>query len=174
MSENNSCIRTSVLLGLCLVFFLSAPLTYGQIGEVIQENKVIIGSARATTLQLPFIEYAEVTDMPPYYTLWYWDDTTTDRKVRSLEFHATELELDYLYNVLKEGFDVSMQRIEIGESRLVTRRPLRPGQPLKINIYYGDDSVGTLYLKEGALETLLGNTRNPVHTKADLAGTTIE
>ena len=174
MSEINSCIRTSVLLGLCLVSFLSAPLTYGQIGEVIQENKVIIGSARATTLQLPFIEYAEVTDMPPYYTLWYWDDTTTDRKVRSLEFHATELELDYLYNVLKEGFDVSMQRIEIGESRLVTRRPLRPGQPLKINIYYGDDSVGTLYLKEGALETLLGNTRNPVHTKADLAGTTIE
>ena len=174
MSENNSCIRSSALWGLCLVLFLSAPLAYGQIGEVIQENKVIVGSARATTLELPFIEYAEVTDMPPYYTLWYWDDTTSDRKVRSLEFHATELELDYLYNVLKEGFDVSMQRIEIGESRLVTRRPLRPGQPLKINIYYGDDSVGTLYLKEGALETLLGNTRNPVQTKADLAGTTIE
>ena len=67
-----------------------------------------------------------------------------------------------------------MQRIEIGDARLVTRRPVRPGQPLKINIYYGDDSVGTLYLKEDALETLLGNTRNPAHTKADLAGAIIE
>ncbi|MGB5404120.1 MAG: hypothetical protein WBN13_09115 [Robiginitalea sp.] len=174
MSENISCNRSRFLCALCLTLFLSTPLAYGQIGEVIQENKMIVGSARETTLELPFIEYAEVTDMPPYYTLWYWDETTSDRKVRSLEFHATDLELDYLYTVLKEGYDVSMQRIEIGEARLVTRRPLRSGQPLKINIYYGDDSVGTLYLKKDALETLLGNTRNPARTRADLAGTIIE
>ncbi|MGB5190292.1 hypothetical protein [Robiginitalea sp.] len=174
MSENISCYRSSFLCVLCLALFLSSPQASGQIGEVIQENKVIVGSGRPSTLELPFIEYSEVSDMPPYYTLWYWDDTHSERKVKSLEFHATELELDYLYGVLKKGYDVSMQRIEIGESRLVTRRPVRPGQPLKINIYYGDDSVGTLYLKEDALESLLGNTRNTARTKADLAGTIIE
>jgi hypothetical protein len=174
MYQKYSCSRSYFPLGLCLALFLSAPLAYGQIGEVIQEHKMIIGSAQEATLELPFIEYSEVTDLPPYYTLWYWDDTTTDRKIKALQFHATDLELDYLYKVLKEGFDVSMQRIEIGESRLVTRRPLRPGNPLKINIYYGDDSIGTFYLKEGDLEPLLGISRSPSRTNADLAGTTME
>ena len=174
MHQNSSCSRSYIFLGLCLALFFSASVTYSQIGEVIQENKMIIGSAQAATLELPFIEYSQVTDMPPCYTLWYWDDTTSDRKIKALQFHATELELDYLYKVLKEGFDVSMQRIEVGESRLVTRRPLRPGNPLKINIYYGDDSVGTFYLKEGALEPLLGKSRNPARTNADLAGAIIE
>lgn len=161
-------------MALCLTLFSLAPVANAQIGKVIQENKFIVGSARASTLELPFIEYSEVTGMPPYYTLWYWDDTTSDRKIRALQFHATDLELDYLYKVLKEGYNVSMQRIEVGESRLVTRRPLSPGNPLKINIYYEDDTVGTFYLKEETLEPLLGNSRNPSRTKYDLAGTVIE
>ncbi|MDM9630914.1 hypothetical protein [Robiginitalea aurantiaca] len=174
MYLKSSSRRSNLLVALCLMLFLAAPEAKGQIGDVIQENKVIVGSARASTLQLPFIEYSEVTGMSPYYTLWYWDDTTSDRKIKALQFHATDLELDYLYKVLKDGFSVSMQRIEIGESRLVTRRPLRSGNPLKINIYYEDNSVGTFYLKEATLEPLLGNTRNPVRTRDDLAGTLIE
>ena len=174
MTPKSTYRRGGLFFTLCIIFTLSVTEVKGQIGEVTQENKVIVGSARSTTLQLPFIEYSEITGMPPYYTLWYWDDTTSDRKIKALQFHATDLELDYLYKVLKEGFAVSMQRIEIGEARLVTRRPLRNGNPLKINIYYPDDTVGTFYLKETTLEPLLGNTRNPVRTKDDLAGTIIE
>lgn len=174
MRRITSCSRGYILFALCLILFSLAPSANAQIGKVIQENKVVVGSARASTLELPFIEYSEITGMPPFYTLWYWDDTTSDRKIKALQFHATDLELDYLYKVLKEGYNVSMQRIEIGESRLVTRRPLSPGKPLKINIYYEDDSVGTFYLKEATLEPLLGNSRSPARSEGDLVGTVIE
>jgi hypothetical protein len=97
----------------------------------------------------------------PYYTLWYWDDSKSERQVKSLEFFASELELDYLYKVLREGFEVGMQRLEIGESRIVTHRPLRESGPLKVTVYYEDDSYGIFYLKDSALERLLGKYRNP-------------
>jgi hypothetical protein len=169
MNQEPSCGRGHVASAVLLAALFVSLSGYGQIGKVVQENKHIVGSSGDSKLELPFIEYYEVTDKPPYYTLWYWDDSKSERKIKSLKFHATDMELDYLYKVLNEGYDISMQRIEIGECRLVTRQPLRSENPLKINIYYPDDSVGTFYLKKSDLELLLGQDRNH-YKKGDLAG----
>ena len=146
-------IGTGILLG-------TSPL-HSQIGTAVQEDRTIVGSSGDPELVLPFLERTKVSDKLPYYTLWYWDDTHSERQVKFLEFYASELELDYLYEVLKAGFEVKMQRIEVGECRIVTHRPLREGNPLKVVVYYEDDSSGTFYLRAAALERLLGKYRNP-------------
>ena len=138
---------------------LITALGHAQIGTAVKEDKVIVGSSGGRTLELPFLEWTKVSGKLPYYTLWYWDDSNSDRQVKSFEFFASELELDYLYKVLKEGFEVGMQRLEIGECRIVTHRPLREGGPLKVTVYYEDDSYGIFYLKDAALERLLGKYR---------------
>lgn len=147
-----------MLFAICV---LTSAQLHSQIGTAVKEDKIIVGSAGDPTLVLPFLERTKVSGKLPYYTLWYWDDTHSEREVKSLEFYASELELDYLYEVLKEGFTVKMQRIEVGECRIVTHRPLREGNPLKVVVYYEDDSSGTFYLKASALERLLGKYRNP-------------
>ena len=150
---------------LCLLLFLLSSQLQAQIGDVKSENKTLVGSAGEPNLVLPFLEYMEVTGKTPYYTLWFWDESKSSREIKSLEFYASHLELDYLYGVLKSGFQVHKQRLEVGECRIVTTRPLRPGKPLKITIYYPDDSIGIFYLKETALERLLGKHSSPPQSK---------
>lgn len=141
------------------MLFITA-MGHSQIGTAVAEDKIIVGSSGDPDLVLPFLERTKVSGKLPYYTLWYWDDSKSDREVKTLEFYASELELDYLYKILKEGFEVQMQRLEVGECRIVTHRPLREGNPLKVTVYYADDSFGIFYLREKALERLLGKYRN--------------
>ena len=143
------------------IILLCTSQLHSQIGTAVQEDRIIVGSSGDPELVLPFLERTKVSDKLPYYTLWYWDDSHSEREVKFLEFYASELELDYLYEVLKAGFEVKMQRIEVGKCRIVTHRPIREGNPLKVVVYYEDDSSGTFYLRASALERLLGKYRNP-------------
>ena len=156
--ETKFAIREKLVLFTGILFITA--MGHAQIGTAVKEDKVIVGSSGGRTLELPFLERTKVSGKLPYYTLWYWDDSYSDRQVKSFEFFASELELDYLYKVLKEGFEVGMQRLEIGECRIVTHRPLREGGPLKVTVYYEDDSYGIFYLKDAALERMLGKYRN--------------
>lgn len=76
--------------------------------------------------------------------------------VRNIQFYASEFELRYLYNVFREGFKIQLQRLTVGEERVVILRPGRSGEPIRIRIYYNDGSKGSFLLESEEIEKLFG------------------
>ena len=147
-----------LILMLLLVFISSSAL--GQIGEVKTEDRVIVGSSGDSQITLPYLEFIRISDKPGYYKLWYKDEVHSRDKIKSLDFYASDMELNYLYHVFKDGFSNVKQRLSVGEGLIQTTRPGRVGQPMKVTIYYENGSQGAFYLKESELESMLGSYKN--------------
>lgn len=146
---------------LCCLMSFSGHLAHGQIGKVESEDRMIVGSSAESRLVLPYLEYTEVIGKPGYYRLWYRDEVYARDKIRSLDFHASDLELSYLYQVFKEGFSTRRQRLQVGDGRIITMRPGRRGGPMMVTVYYEDDTKGAFFLEETELESLLGKYQEP-------------
>lgn len=139
------------------IFLLSATLSYSQIGEVQTQNRTIIGSVGSQQLVLPYLEYVEIDrGSSNHYNLWYKNADDAREGIRNIQFYASDFELDYLHSVFREGFSIQLQRLEVGEERLIITRPRRQGEPLKVRIYYKDGSTGSFFLSEVELENLFG------------------
>ncbi|MDM9630291.1 hypothetical protein [Robiginitalea aurantiaca] len=144
------------LLLVVLLLFLTSQ-TFGQIGEVKKEHRVIVGSSGDPQISLPYLEFIRISDKPGYYKLWYKDELHSRDKIKSLDFYASEMELNYLYHVFKDGYTTVKQRLSVGEGLILTSRPGRVGQPMKVTIYYENGSMGGFFLKEDQLERMLGS-----------------
>jgi len=145
---------------LLLLLGLISPAAVGQIGEVKTEDRVIVGSSGDPQITLPYLEFIRISDKPGYYKLWYKDEVHSRDKIKSLDFYASEMELNYLYHVFKDGFSTVKQRLSVGEGLVQTMRPGRVGEPMKVTIYYENGSQGAFYLKESELERMLGSYKN--------------
>ena len=145
---------------LVLLFLFFSSQTFGQIGEVKKEDRVIVGSSGDAQILLPYLEFIRISNKPGYYKLWYKDEVYSRDKIKSLDFYASEMELNYLYHVLKDGYSTVKQRLSVGEGLILTMRPGREGEPMKVTIYYENGSQGAFYLKETELERLLGSYKN--------------
>jgi hypothetical protein len=138
-----------------LALFISSQVS-GQIGEVKKEDRYIVGTTNNAAITLPYLEYIRISDKPGYYKLWYKDEVHSRDNIKSLDFYASEMELNYLYHVLKDGFSTVKQRLSVGEGLIMTMRPVRVGEPMKVTVYYENGSMGAFYLRETELEELLG------------------
>ena len=142
---------------LFLIPFLTSSLAFAQIGEVQSQNRTIIGSVARPQLNLPYLEYVEIEDGDTnYYNLWYRNEDDPRKGIRNIQFYASDFELRYLYNVFREGFKIQLQRLTVGEERVVILRPGRSGEPIRIRIYYNDGSTGSLSLQLEEVEKLFG------------------
>ena len=149
--------RAGLRLSPLLLLLFLASQAFGQIGEVKKEDRYIVGSTSNSAITLPYLEYIRVTDKPGYYKLWYKDEIYSRDDIKSLDFYASAMELNYLYHVLKDGYSTVKQRLSVGEGLILTMRPVRVGEPMKVTIYYENGSMGAFYLKESELEELLGS-----------------
>lgn len=146
---------------LLLVPFLTTSIACAQIGEVHSQNRTIIGSVGTPQLTLPYLEYVEIEDgNSNYYNLWYRNEDDPRKGIRNIQFYASDFELRYLYNVFREGFRIQLQRLTVGEERVVILRPGRSGEPMRIRIYYKDGSTGSFSLESEEVEKLFGWLKN--------------
>lgn len=152
--------RKRLPLFLVVLFLFLTSGTFGQIGEVKKEHRVIVGTSGVTEISLPYLEFIRISGKPGYYKLWYKDEIHSRDKIKSLDFYASEMELNYLYHVFKDGYTTVKQRLSVGEGLILTARPGRVGEPMKVTIYYENGSMGAFYLREDELERLLGGYKN--------------
>lgn len=145
------------LFYLLSISLLTFSVARAQIGEVQSQNRTIIGSVGTPQLKLPYLEYVEIEDgTSNYYNLWYKNQDDPRKGIRNIQFYASEFELRYLYNVFREGFKIQLQRLTVGEERVVILRPGRSGEPIRIRIYYNDGSKGSFLLESEEIEKLFG------------------
>ncbi len=148
---------------ICLqcLFLLFTSLTYAQIGEVQTQNRTIIGSVSSQQLTLPYLEYVEIDKgQSNHYNLWYKNEDDPRSGIRNIQFYASDFELEYLHSVFREGFKIQLQRLEVGEERLIITRPRRSGEPMRVRIFYKDGSTGSFFLTEEDTANLFGSLRN--------------
>ena len=142
---------------LLLISLLTSSIACAQIGEVQTQNRTIIGSVGSPQLTLPYLEYVEIEDGETnYYNLWYRNEDDPRKGIRNIQFYASDFELRYLHNVFREGFKIQLQRLTVGEERVVIMRPGRSGEPIRIRIYYNDGSTGSFFLESEETDKLFG------------------
>lgn len=150
-------ILKNPLFFLLLIPLLTCSVAHAQIGEVQSQNRTIIGSVGTPQLTLPYLEYVEIEDgNSNYYSLWYKNQDDPRKGIRNIQFYASDFELRYLYQVFRQGFKIQLQRLPVGEERVVIMRPGRSGEPIRIRIYYNDGSTGSFFLESEELEKLFG------------------
>lgn len=146
----------------CLLFclLLLTSRSFAQIGEVQTQNRTLVGSVGSQGLTLPYLEYVEIDKgSSSHYNLWYKNADDPREAVRNIQFYASDFELEYLRSVFRAGFSMQLQRLEVGEERLVITRPRRSGEPMRVRIYYSDGSTGSFYLSEAETANLFGNLK---------------
>ncbi len=140
-----------------LTFLLFTSLACAQVGQVQTQNRTIIGSVGSQELTLPYLEFVEIDKgTSNYYKLWYKNEDDPRGEIRNMQFYASDFELKYLRTVFRDGFKMQLQRLEVGEERLIIMRPRRSGEPMRVRIYYKDGSTGSFYLYEAETENLFG------------------
>lgn len=133
-----------------IVAMLCGAFTFAQIGESQKlEESVIVGEVK-----MPYkgLEYYEIDGQKFYILSFRNAEYPSINDIRQLTFYASNEELEYLYQFLKNGFGNKEQRIlDIGEDRITTNPYMGA---IALTIYYKDGSKAWTDITKRQLDRL--------------------
>lgn len=138
-----------------LALVLSTNLTIAQIGKAEDiEKPTLIGTSLKSGSGLPRLEYIKRNGKRTYSITYRNLEYDNIKDIKSIEFEATDEELQYLYNFFKESFGREDRTLTVGNARLVTNSS--DENNMYVFVYYPNEPNGWFYLGANEVDRLFG------------------
>lgn len=138
-----------------LALVLSTNLSFAQIGTAKDiEKPTLIGTSLKSGSGLPRLEYYNRNGKKTYSITYRNLEYENIKDIKSIEFEATDKELEYLYNFFKESFGRNDRTLKVGNATVLagSEDPVN----MYVFVYYPNQTKGWFYLGANEVDRLFG------------------